>query len=345
MDQHVSQNKEHSKAKKKGPKLIRWIITDILLIGAGLVIFALFHHVLPQSTDFEPVVLSSITASDETSADDTTISNTKAAAITTTATTDSDTDISWSEKFADMFTTDVVVTDTSYTSEDLSITIECVEENGITYYVADIYVSNIESFLTAFAGGSYGSGVTDTTLDMANKNGAILAVSGDYYGVRSDGIVIRNGVLYRDTLYDDILLLNSDGSMETVSAEDFDIDAMIENGAYQGWSFGPMLLEDGLPIDNFSSSRLASENPRCAIGYYEPGHYCFVVVDGRQPGYSDGITLKGLSQIFYNLGCTVAYNMDGGKSAAMVFMGELVNKPAQGGREISDIVYITEVSL
>jgi len=83
-------------------------------------------------------------------------------------------------------------------------------------------------------------------------------------------------------------------------------------------------------------------NPRSALGYFEPGHYCFILVDGRQPGYSDGLTLEDLSQVFYDLGCTVAYNLDGGQTAVMAFMGEETNIPYEGGRQTSDILFIAE---
>ena len=63
------------------------------------------------------------------------------------------------------------------------------------------------------------------------------------------------------------------------------------------------------------TARVQGLNPRSAVGYYEPGHYCFVVIDGRQPGYSKGATLMQLAQLFESLGCKEAYNLDGGKSA------------------------------
>jgi exopolysaccharide biosynthesis protein len=90
------------------------------------------------------------------------------------------------------------------------------------------------------------------------------------------------------------------------------------------------------------NSKVNPENPRTAIGYYEPGHYCFVVVDGRQDGYSDGLTLAELSQLFHDLGCQTAYNLDGGQSSMMVFQDSLVNQPYKGGRNSSDIVYLTD---
>jgi len=102
-----------------------------------------------------------------------------------------------------------------------------------------------------------------------------------------------------------------------------------------------MLLQDGKPMEKFNSV-VTPRNPRAAIGYYEPGHYCFVLVDGRQDGYSRGLSLKELSQLFYELGCKEAYNLDGGQTAVMAFMGQLANRPYNGGRDVSDIIYIAE---
>ena len=68
----------------------------------------------------------------------------------------------------------------------------------------------------------------------------------------------------------------------------------------------------------------------------------FVVVDGRSPGYSAGVTMTGLAEIMQGLGATTAYNIDGGGSSTMYFNGELVNNPLGKGEErgTSDILYI-----
>ena len=102
------------------------------------------------------------------------------------------------------------------------------------------------------------------------------------------------------------------------------------------------LAPDGGTISSFnSSSRIISANPRTAIGYYEPGHYCLVVVDGR--GDSAGISLPELSQLFSDLGCKAAYNLDGGNSSIMVWQNDVINNPSGGGRESSDALLIAEV--
>ena len=103
-----------------------------------------------------------------------------------------------------------------------------------------------------------------------------------------------------------------------------------------------MLLSEGQPMTSFNSS-VGKVNPRSALGYYEPGHYCFVLVDGRQSGYSAGMTLTELSQLFYDLGCKTAYNLDGGDTVAMAFKTELINHPENASpRSVSDIIYICE---
>ena len=249
------------------------------------------------------------------------------------------------EKFADRFTDSVIVTENSYTSPDVSITVDEVNEENLTYYVADIYVRDITCFQTALANNTYGSGFRDSIEDMAVLNSALLAVNGDYYGNTSEGVVIRNGMIYRANPTDcDVCVLYYDGTMKVMSGDSFDLEDAIEDGAWQAWTFGPALLDTGgQPIASFSSTkRIISANPRTAIGYYEPGHYCLVVVDGR--GESAGISLPRLSQLFYDLGCTAAYNLDGGNSSIMVWQDAVINNPSGGGRESSDALLIAEVN-
>ena len=80
-------------------------------------------------------------------------------------------------------------------------------------------------------------------------------------------------------------------------------------------------------------------SPARRVGIVDANHYVFVVVDGRSSGYSRGVTLTELAQILKDLGCTTAYNLDGGGSSAMYFNGELVNNPLGRGKErgLSDI--------
>ena len=67
-----------------------------------------------------------------------------------------------------------------------------------------------------------------------------------------------------------------------------------------------------------------------------------MVVDGRQGSYSRGLTLVELSELMVSLGCTVAYNLDGGDSAQLYWQGRIYNSPSDDGRSMSDIVYLID---
>mgnify|MGYP003292574621 CR=1 FL=1 len=88
---------------------------------------------------------------------------------------------------------------------------------------------------------------------------------------------------------------------------------------------------------------IAYQNPRTAVGYYEPGHYCYVVVDGRQDNYSAGMRFSELSELMIDMGCRCAYNLDGGGSAQMYFDGRIISSPSNGNpRPLGDILYVCE---
>ncbi|MEN6460715.1 MAG: phosphodiester glycosidase family protein, partial [Syntrophomonas sp.] len=93
---------------------------------------------------------------------------------------------------------------------------------------------------------------------------------------------------------------------------------------------------------NFGNRSIDNSNPRTGIGMIAPNHYVFIVVDGRADGYSKGMTLSQFAEVFADLGCTEAYNLDGGGSSTMYFMGDLINNPLGKNQErgTSDIIYI-----
>ncbi|MCD8356247.1 MAG: phosphodiester glycosidase family protein [Clostridia bacterium] len=218
-----------------------------------------------------------------------------------------------------------------------------VDGEPVVYFVADVYVSATSVVQTAFAKNMYGRNIRDFVSSMARDNQAILAISGDSYGESDSTCVIRNGVVYNSNPgTSDVCVLFQDGVMKTYSALEFDAEAVQAQGAWQAWTFGPALLDgNGNIPDAFHSTEYLNKiNPRAAIGYIAPGHYKFVVVDGRQDGYSAGVTMNQLAALMQEEGCMTAYNLDGGKSAVMVYDGEEISKPVGAGRTISDIIYI-----
>lgn len=248
-----------------------------------------------------------------------------------------------------------VVTDTDYTSAGSTISLSTVTsgtgDETVTYYVADVTLTDATTLRSAFAKNSFGQNITETTSGIAADNDAVFAINGDYYGFRDSGIVIRNGVEYRDEGARDGLAFYRDGSVAVYDETTTTADDLIAAGVWNTVSFGPALLEDGEVVDdietvevdtNVGNHSIQGEQPRTAIGVVDDNHLVFVVVDGRSPGYSAGVTLTGLAEIMQDLGATTAYNLDGGGSSTMYFNGELVNDPLGNGTErgTSDILYV-----
>jgi len=251
-------------------------------------------------------------------------------------------------------TQETAVTDTSYTDGDTSVTVSTVTEGSgddtVTYYVADVVLSDATTLRSAFAKDQFGENITELTSEIAADNGAIFAVNGDYYGFRDTGIVIRNGVVYRDEPARAGLVFYTDGTVEVYDETTTSADELLAAGAWNTLSFGPAIVEDGAVVDgieteevdtNFGNHSIQGDQPRTAVGVIDENHLVFVVVDGRQEGYSAGVTLTELADIMIDLGATSAYNLDGGGSSTMYFNGEVINQPSNGGeRGTSDILYV-----
>ena len=234
-----------------------------------------------------------------------------------------------------------------YSDSKTSITLKQYREYDSNIYVADVTVSDASDLKTALANNTYGRNVTDTTSDMAENNNAVLAINGDYYGARQSGYVIRNGKLYRDTSGNrDALVIQKNGEFKFVSESETSASDLLQDGALQVFSFGPVLLNNGeISVgENDEVGMAMASNPRTAIGYLGNNHYVFVVSDGRT-SESAGLSLYELASFMKELGVKDAYNLDGGGSSTMVFKGEIINNPTTSGRSgeeraVSDIVYI-----
>lgn len=247
-----------------------------------------------------------------------------------------------------------VVTDTSYTSDDASITItQYTQGSGddtVTYYVADVMLRDATTLRSAFANNQFGENITALVSDTATANGAVLAVNGDYYGFRSSGIVIRNGVVYRDEGAREGLVFFRDGSVAIYDETQTTAAELVADGAWNTLSFGPAIVSDGAAVagiddveidTNIGNHSIQGSQPRTAIGVTADGRILIVVVDGRDAGYSRGATMTELADILVSLGAETAYNLDGGGSSELWFNGDVVNRPSNGGeRATSDILYV-----
>lgn len=339
----------------KRRKLPVWALVLIDLLAAAVCTGAvvLFVYILPQGTTVqaeqqeelsEQFVLPSAGSADDT---------TGALGITPASQNDwshsATGSLALSQVEVDAFaaaekTRETVATHAGKTSEISIEKVSCtLDGEPLVYFCADIYVTSTHCIKTAFAKSMYGKNIRDFVDTMARDNNALLAISGDSYGETSQTCVIRNGTLYNNNPGTaDVCVLYDDGVMKTYSSTQFDADQAMQDGAWQAWTFGPALLDGAGNIpDSFHTTEYINKvNPRCAIGYIAPGHYKFVLVDGRQDGYSAGVTISQLAALMQEEGCLTAYNLDGGKSAVMRYDDTWVNKPIGGGRTISDCIYL-----
>jgi hypothetical protein len=101
----------------------------------------------------------------------------------------------------------------------------------------------------------------------------------------------------------------------------------------------PRIIRDGKisvesRLEGGSESFTNTRHPRSAIGFNaDTSRFFFVTVDGRQPGYSEGMTLFELAEFMRELGCSQALNLDGGGSTTMVVRGNVVNRPSDAAGE------------
>lgn len=246
----------------------------------------------------------------------------------------------------------------SYEGNGIRVTIErwcyAFNKTDLRFFLAHVYVDDPSQLQSAFAYEEYSKSRTEATSVIGERHNAVLAINGDYYNFKDDnGLVIRNGVLYRDKKSNrDHLLIYADGSFKAIPKAEYEQghgQEYVDAGVVQSLTFGPLLVNDGeiveLPENRkyFLYTADTVREPRTAIGWVEGTHYVVLVADGRRDGWSDkGMTLQEMQQVFYEQGCQVAYNLDGGGSSTMVLNGERVNKTSGSReREVSDILYFT----
>ncbi len=235
----------------------------------------------------------------------------------------------------------------SYQSDELRIAIKKVRDDELEtdYYVADVWIRNIDSLRMGFGHGKFNSGREEPEA-FAVREHAVLAIN----GTMNSGLVLHNGQKQtkdvensKSSFRSGILIIYRDGSVKTINlAEKQSFSLKKEDrqngGVWQAFQFGPVLVQNGEPVTGLKKNE---RHPRTIFGYVEPGHYILVAVDGRTKK-SAGITEAEMAELMFSLGCTEAMNLDGGFSASMVFMGETINARSDNDRRVTDMILFAE---
>jgi exopolysaccharide biosynthesis protein len=233
------------------------------------------------------------------------------------------------------------LSDREYSDPTLHVTIEDITQDHVARVtVAD--PSQLRTGLSCEPGGS--TKAKPSTIALSQN--AVLAINGDSYLYRKKGLIIRQGqVIRKSTSTDlDLLVIDTAGDFHAVrKPTKADIaDVLARTDVAQCFAFGPVLVMDGQaqPVYNDYGFAPQDKSPRTAIGQTGPLSYVFVVVDGRLDS-SRGVTHKQLAAFMVSLGCTVAFNLDGGGSSTMLLGGAVINSLSQKSeRDVSDIIYV-----
>ncbi|MCE5343802.1 MAG: phosphodiester glycosidase family protein [Eubacteriales bacterium] len=229
-----------------------------------------------------------------------------------------------------------------YVSQTLKVVIQRQfdPDTPLRWYEAEIWsdISAGEIFQTIYYDPEKKEKVRVDASETALKYGIVFAMNTDYYtyrlnSVRRKGIVIRDGEILLNDPYTsytkafpnlDTLALFPDGDMKVYTSNELTAQEYLDEGATDVLSFGPYLLRDReLNPETYVVS--TTTNPRCAIGMVEPGHYAAILAEGRLSD-SGGITVAYLGKLMRAMGCEVAFNLDGGQTAVMLFMGKQLNQ-------------------
>ncbi len=178
--------------------------------------------------------------------------------------------------------------------------------------------------------------------EQARNHHAVLAFTGDFIGWTSNrkAIMIRNGVVYYNRQETTSLAILPDGTLGFYRPGDTDADQLQAMGVRDSFSFGPLLVRDGKRYYTDDGNDLATA--RVGFGYSDPYHYIAIVALRER---QTALSFTRLADTFVRYGARLAYNMDGGHSTSLVFMGKELSTISTRGpgrygniRGLSDIV-------
>ena len=203
------------------------------------------------------------------------------------------------------------------------------------YFVADVHM-RADEFRTGFGDETRNGKGKDSAMNIAKKYKAVLLITGDnliHMEADKKGVLIRDGWVYNLKKNGDIMLWHPESlSIETVPKASISTAQLIQEGGVENSvAFGPILIHNGVKSSEKTlknDSSLFKVNPRVGIGMVKPGHFILIVGGYRNDTLhrSLGWTLTEFTNLMDSYGCKEAYNVDGGVSTCIVFMGERLNK-------------------
>ena len=230
-----------------------------------------------------------------------------------------------------------------YLSPTLQVVIRRQEDSSIplVWFETEIRTRGEERFRTVMTNPEKPGKNSQYPYTIARNEGFVLGFTDDFYADRmrnsqTVGIIIREGqILSRKTFSKrnshlpnlDMMIQYPDGRLEVCGCNEYTAEELLEKGALNVFSFGPILIRDGEINEQMYGSHYRDLEPRHALGMIEPGHYFLLSVQGRRKD-SKGTMLQRVAEMMKDRGVTQALNLDGGNTMALIFRGKMLNKEA-----------------
>jgi len=257
-----------------------------------------------------------------------------------------------------------------YLSRSLQVVIRRQKDTKIplVWFETDIRTRGEERFRTVQTNPEKPGKSYRFPYDIAKDEGFVLGFTDDFFAERMKkdkngksqvpGIIIREGQIISSRTYTKrrnylpnlaMMIQYPDGRLEVCECYEHTAEELLEAGALNVFSFGPVLVRDGEINEQMYSGSYRSIEPRHALGMVEPGHYVLLSIQGRRKD-SKGTMLQRVAEMMKERGVTQALNLDGGNTMAIMFRGRMLNKEAvyqgrQFVRSVTSLIGIGKTSI
>ena len=219
--------------------------------------------------------------------------------------------------------------------------------NGHACTFAEVYIADPSQFRRKFSQDMYGSPIQKYASELSKESNAVLAMNGDFYKFRAEGMTVYQRQLYRFNPYKlELCHVNSKGDLLFTYAGELDSKETAEqyiqdNDVLFTLAFGPVLVANGQPHESSGSYLLGQVNEpysRSVLARGEPNHYLLMTINH---GYNaPTATIAQTREIMVQKGVTDAYVLDGGQTAEIIMQHKVLNHiDFDAERAVSDILY------
>ena len=223
-------------------------------------------------------------------------------------------------------------------TERIELKVFATKKAGFRGYAAKVKLFDKQAVQVVLSKDTLGA--AETTSEAVERTGALLGINGGGFYKLSQkgeeytlpiGTTMVDGSFVGDfqPSHDQLFFSGFTSKGELIGGIFKSKEKLLSLNPKEGVSFVPILLREYQPL-SIPDKWQQKKEPRTVIAQYANGDLLLMVIDGRQTGWSTGVTLEQLQILLLELGVREAYNLDGGGSSTFVFEDKVLNKPSDG---------------